>query len=195
MNSLIIFLLLGVGAIVVLAIAVIAFVWTSYNKLVKLRNRVDEGFAQISTQLQRRFDLIPNLVETVKGYAKHEDSVFEKVTEARAQAGAALQSNSVEGATEARHQLDKAAVSINAVAESYPDLKASANFINLQEELTSTENKVSFARQNYNENVNAYNTARQSFPTNFVAKFGNFDARDFFDVDTEEARVAPKVSF
>lgn len=195
MNSLIIFLLLGVGAIVVLAIAVIAFVWTSYNKLVKLRNRVDEGFAQISTQLQRRFDLIPNLVETVKGYAKHEDSVFEKVTQARASAGAALQEGSVEGAAEARHQLDKAAVSINAVAENYPDLKASANFINLQEELTSTENKVSFARQNYNENVNTYNTARQSFPTNFVAKFGNFENRDFFDVDTEEARVAPKVSF
>ena len=195
MSSLIVLLLLGVGAIVVLAIAVIAFVWTSYNKLIRLRNRVDEGFAQISTQLQRRFDLIPNLVETVKGYAKHEDSVFEKVTEARAQAGAALQSNSVEGATEARHQLDKAAVSINAVAESYPDLKASANFINLQEELTSTENKVSFARQNYNENVNSYNTARQSFPTNFVAKFGNFEARSFFDVDVEEARTAPKVSF
>lgn len=195
MGSMMILLLIGVALIVLLIVAVIAFVWTSYNKLVKLRNRVDEGFAQISTQLQRRFDLIPNLVETVKGYAKHEDSVFEKVTNARAQAGAALQEGSVEGATEARQQLDKAAVSINAVAENYPDLKASANFINLQEELTSTENKVSFARQNYNENVNAYNTARQSFPTNFVAKFGKFEARDFFDVETEEARVAPKVSF
>lgn len=195
MGSIMILLLIGVAAIALLIVAIIAFVWTSYNKLVKLRNRVDEGFAQISTQLQRRFDLIPNLVETVKGYAKHEDSVFEKVTNARAQAGAALQEGSIEGATEARHQLDKAAVSINAVAENYPDLKASANFINLQEELTSTENKVSFARQNYNENVNAYNTARQSFPTNLVAKFGNFEARDFFDVETEEARVAPKVSF
>jgi len=195
MSSLTIVLLVGVLAVVVLVVAVIAFIWTSYNKLIRLRNRVDEGFAQISTQLQRRFDLIPNLVETVKGYAKHEDNVFEKVTEARAQAGAALNSGSVEGATEARHQLDRAAMSINAVAENYPDLKASANFINLQEELTSTENKVSFARQNYNENVNNYNTARESFPTNFVAKFGKFENRTFFDVENEEARVAPKVSF
>lgn len=195
MSSIILILLLGLGAIVLLAIAVVAFVWTSYNKLIKLRNRVDEGFAQISTQLQRRFDLIPNLVETVKGYAKHEDSVFAKVTEARAQAGAALSKGNVEGATEARHQLDQAAMNINAVAENYPDLKASANFINLQEELTSTENKVSFARQNYNENVNNYNTARQQFPTNIVANFTKFENREFFDVDSEEARVAPKVSF
>lgn len=195
MGSALIILLILIGLVILLALSIVIFVWTSYNKLITLRNRVDEGLSQINTQLQRRFDLIPNLVETVKGYAKHEDSVFDKVTNARAEAGKALSQGNVEGATEARHQLDRAAMSINAVAENYPDLKASANFINLQEELTSTENKVSFARQNYNENVNQYNTARQVFPTNIVAKFTNFEDRSFFDVENEEARVAPKVSF
>lgn len=166
-----------------------------YNKLVARRNTVDESFAQIETQLQRRYDLIPNLVATVKQYAKHESSVFESITEARAAAQAASATGTPEGLAEADKLLSKAGMQINAVAEAYPDLKASANFGQLQEELASTENKVAFARQAYNDSVNVYNTTRESFPSNIIAKMFKFTKRDMFEVDAPEARKAVKVDF
>lgn len=183
--------------IVIIALVVILFIVgiSFYNKLVSRRNTVDESFAQIETQLQRRYDLIPNLVATVKQYAKHEASVFESITEARAAAQTAAGTGTPEGLAEADRLLSKAGMQINAVAEAYPDLKASANFGQLQEELASTENKVAFARQAYNDSVNVYNTTRESFPSNIIAKMFKFTKRDMFEVDAPEARKAVKVDF
>lgn len=183
--------------IVIIALVVILFIVgiSFYNKLVSRRNTVDESFAQIETQLQRRYDLIPNLVATVKQYAKHESSVFESITEARAAAQTAAGTGTPEGLAEADRLLSKAGMQINAVAEAYPDLKASANFGQLQEELASTENKVAFARQAYNDSVNVYNTTRESFPSNIIAKMFKFTKRDMFEVDAPEARKAVKVDF
>lgn len=181
---------------IVVVLAVVLIVGISiYNKLVSRRNSVDESFGQIETQLQRRFDLIPNLVATVKQYAKHESSVFEEITKARASAQEAIADGSTQGLEKADGLLRQASMQINAVAENYPDLKASANFGQLQEELTSTENKVSFARQAYNDSVNAYNTAREVFPSNIVAKMFKFAKRDMFEVDAPEVRRAVKVDF
>lgn len=182
--------------VLIAIVALIVIVGISfYNKLVSRRNTVDESFAQIETQLQRRYDLIPNLVATVKQYATHEASVFESITEARAAAQAAAGTGTPEGLAEADRLLSKAGMQINAVAEAYPDLKASANFGQLQEELASTENKVAFARQAYNDSVNVYNTTRESFPSNIIAKMFKFTKRDMFEVDAPEARKAVKVDF
>lgn len=182
--------------VLIAIVALIVIVGISfYNKLVSRRNTVDESFAQIETQLQRRYDLIPNLVATVKQYAKHEASVFESITEARAAAQTAAGTGTPEGLAEADRLLSKAGMQINAVAEAYPDLKASANFGQLQEELASTENKVAFARQAYNDSVNVYNTTRESFPSNIIAKMFKFTKRDMFEVDAPEARKAVKVDF
>lgn len=183
--------------IILIALIAVLALWGvgAFNKLVGLRNRVDNGWSQIEVQLQRRFDLIPNLVETVKAYASHETDVFTKVTEARAAAGKAVASHSVADAASAENAYQAARVAINAVSENYPELKSNENFQQLQEELTSTENKVAFARQNYNDTVTAYNTALETVPTNIVARFGAFDHRDVFKVDDEAVRKAPKVSF
>jgi len=180
-------------AVVVLIVILIAV--AQYNKLVSLRNTVDESFGQIDTQLQRRFDLIPNLVNTVKEYAKHESSVFEEVTEARAAASKAMASHSGEGLAKADKLLSDATMRINAVAEAYPDLKASSNFGQLQEELASTENKVAFSRQAYNDSVNDYNTKREQFPSNILAGLFKFSKRDMFVVEDASVRRAPKVDF
>jgi LemA protein len=163
-----------------------------YNKLVRLNVAVDEGFAQIEVQLQRRGDLIPNLVETVKGYASHEKETFEKVVQARAQATAA---QGVAAIAEADGMLTQALRGLLAVAEAYPDLKASANFLSLQEELSGTENKVGFARQYYNDAVRALNESIVSIPGKFFAGPANVVERDFYVVDDPGKRVVPDVSF
>jgi len=171
---------------------VVLYVIITYNNLVTLKNRVDNGWAQIDTQLQRRYDLIPNLVETVKGYAKHESEVFEKVTMARASMANA---STVGEKAEADNMMTGTLKSLFAVAEAYPELKANTNFKELQVELTNTENKVSFARQFYNDTVKRFNIGIQKFPQNIIANMLNFKAREYFEVDSPEVRTAPKVSF
>jgi len=163
-----------------------------YNKLVRLNIAVDEAFAQIEVQLRRRADLIPNLVETVKGYAAHESATFEKVVQARA---AATSATSLPSVASADAMVTQALRGLLAVAENYPDLKASTNFLALQEELSTTENKVGFARQFYNDNVRALNTILGTFPTNLFAGFTNISTREFYEIDDPEARKAPTVSF
>jgi len=179
-------ILLIVAALLVLYIIII------YNGLISLRNRVENGFAQIDTQLQRRYDLIPNLVETVKGYAKHESEVFEKVTAARAGMASA---RTIDEKAQADNVLTGTLKSLFAVAEAYPALQASANFKELQVELTNTENKISFARQFYNDTVKRFNTDIQKFPKNIIAGMLKFTAFEYYVTESPEARVAPKVSF
>ena len=185
MDTSLIVILVIVGIIIIYFIAV-------YNSLISLRNRADNGWAQIDTQLQRRFDLIPNLVETVKGYAKHESEVFDRVSTARA---GMMNANTVNEKAQADNALTGTLKSLFAVAEAYPQLKADANFRELQEELTNTENKVAFARQFYNDTVKRYNVGLQQFPRNIIANMFKFEQREFYVVEAPEARVAPKVSF
>ncbi|MEY3361291.1 MAG: hypothetical protein RL531_1010 [Actinomycetota bacterium] len=166
---------------VLVAILVIAVVAT-YNGLVRTRNRIDNAQAQIEVQLDRRHDLIPNLVETVKGYAAHERQTLEAVTAARAHAIDAA-SGSLADQAEAENVLSGALKSLFAVAEAYPDLKANANFLALQEELTSTEDRIAYARQFFNDAVLSYNTRIQSFPANLLARMFGFSAREYFDGD------------
>jgi len=183
------FACLSVGAIlVVIALAVIAL----YNRLVVLRNRVDNAWAQIDVQLKRRYDLIPNLVETVKGYASHEKDTLEKVIQAR---NMAVNATGVADQAAAENMLTGALKSLFAVAEAYPDLKANQNFMQLQEELTNTEGKISYARQFYNDTVMSFNTAIQSFPANLLAGMFGFAAREYFELEIAEQREAPQVSF
>ncbi|MFP4634452.1 MAG: LemA family protein [Nitriliruptoraceae bacterium] len=185
-------LLIALVVIVVVILGLVGWVISAYNRLVKSRVRIDEAWAQIDTQLQRRHDLIPNLVNTVKGYASHERETLEEVTQARAQA------LSVQGpaeAAEAENGLTQALGKLLAITENYPDLKADANFRQLQEELAHTENMVAGARGHYNASVRAYDTARQVFPASVIAGAFNFGPRDYFEVETLEARAAPDVSF
>ena len=184
---------------VVIALAVIGM----YNRLVGLRNRFKNAFAQIDVQLKRRYDLIPNLVETAKGYIKHERETLEAVVQARNAAYAATQraaanptdAAAVRGAMQADGQLTGMLSRLFAVAEAYPDLKANQTMMTLMEELTSTENKVSFARQAYNDSVMQYNTARETFPSVIIANTFGFAAAQLFEVESPEERTAPKVSF
>lgn len=178
-------------AIVVIFLAVIA---GTYNGLVGLRNQVKNSWAQIDVQLKRRYDLIPNLMETVKGYMKHERETLEAVTKARNMAQQASSAGAAERG-KAEGMLGMALGRLLAVAESYPDLKASQNFLALQEELTSTENKISFSRQYYNDSVLKYNNKTQMFPSNIIAGMFAFKAGEFFEVVVPEQREAPKVSF
>ncbi len=161
------------------------------NRLVALRNRVDNGWSQIDVQLRRRHDLIPNLVETVKGYASHEREVFEHVTEARARG---MGASGVADRAHAENALTQGLGRLFAVAEAYPELKANENFLALQEELTATESKVAYARQFYNDQVMKLNTAIQSFPSNIVARLGRFAPREFFDIE-EPIRGPVEVDF
>lgn len=181
-------LLLILGIIILL---VVVFLWFTYNNLIVLRERIKEALSQIDVQLKRRADLIPNLVETVKGYAKHEKEVFEEVTKARANM---LKAETPHQKAEADNMMEKALKSIFAVAEAYPDLKASANFVNLQEELTDTENKVSYSRQFYNSNVLAYNTSIKTFPAMIFANMFKFEPSEFFEADEAEKKEI-KVKF
>lgn len=179
--------------IVIGAIAlVILFVVAQYNRLVRLNITVDEAFAQIEVQLKRRADLIPNLVETVKGYAKHEQGTFDAVVAARAKATSA---STVADVAAADGALTNALRGLLAVAEAYPDLKASANFLSLQEELSTTENKVSFSRQFYNDNVRSLNTAVKTVPTSFFAGMAKVSARQFYEVENPADRNVPNVKF
>ncbi|CAM8645034.1 LemA Uncharacterized conserved protein [Candidatus Planktophila versatilis] len=179
---------LVIGAVILLVLFFIA----QYNRLIRLNITVDEAFAQIEVQLKRRTDLIPNLVETVKGYAAHEQSTFDAVVTARAKATSATTIADVAAADGA---LTNALKGLLAVAEAYPDLKASANFLSLQEELSTTENKVSFARQFYNDTVRSLNTAVKTIPTSFFAGFAKVDARDFYEVENPTDRNVPGVKF
>ena len=173
------------GVVVVIGI----FLWATYNSLVTLRVRVDEAWSDINVQLKRRLDLIPNLVETVKGYAKHESSVFEAVTEARANV---INANGVKDTAAAENQFEGALKSLFAVAEAYPDLKANENFVELQRELVDTEDKIQASRRFYNSGVTGLNTKVQTFPANIVAAMFSFKNRDFFDVEESERAAANK---
>jgi LemA protein len=166
-----------------------------YNRLVTLRQRVREAWSDIDVQLKRRYDLIPNVVETVKGYAAHEKTVFENVTQARANAIAAGQTGSPEQRAQAENVLTGALRSVFAVAENYPQLQASQNFRELQEQLTATEDKIAFARRFYNGNVRDYNTALMTFPTSVLAGMFGFGSEQYFELADQAERAAPKVSF
>jgi LemA protein len=179
-----------IGIIVILVIIFVA----TYNGLVRLRNQVKNAWAQIDVQLKRRHDLIPNLVETVKGYMKHERETLEAVTKARNLAQQLSSAGAGERA-KAEGELSSALARLLAVVERYPDLKANQNFLALQEELTSTENKISFSRQFYNDSVLNYNNKTQMFPSNIIASMTGFKAGEFFEVTAAEEREAPKVSF
>jgi LemA protein len=178
-------------ALAVVGLLVLFFI-AQYNRLIRLNIAVDESFAQIEVQLKRRSDLIPNLVETVKGYAAHEQSTFDAVVTARAKATTA---STVADVAAADGMLTQALRGLLAVAEAYPDLKASSNFLSLQEELSTTENKVAFARQFYNDNVRNLNTAVKTIPTNFFAGFAKVTEREFYEVEDPQERNAPKVTF
>jgi LemA protein len=175
---------IGIAIIVVIIFILIAL----YNTLIRGRNRVDEAWSDIEVQLKRRYDLIPNLVETVKGYAAHESGVFEKVTQARSQA---MQAGSLGEKLKDENVLSGALKSLFAVAENYPDLKANQNFIQLQSDLTDTEDKIQAARRFYNGTVRDYNTHLQVFPTNIFASMFGFQPKPFFDIDEKGPEGQP----
>lgn len=181
---------------VVVAVVVVVLLWAAfaYNRFVRLVQRSKEAWADIDVQLKRRYDLIPNLVETVKGYAAHEKGVFENVTAARA---AAMDANSIEDRGKAENQLSQTLKSLFAVAEAYPDLKANQNFLELQRQVADTEDKLQAARRFYNGNVRDLNTAIASFPGNVIAEMFRFEPREFFALDEADAaaRQPVKVSF
>jgi len=196
-------LFLIIVMVVVPLFFLLVFVVGMYNRLVALRNRFKNAFSQIDVQLKRRYDLIPNLVETAKGYLQHERNTLEAVIAARNAASAAsARAAQSPGEPNAMKQLAGAEAALTgtlgrffALAEAYPDLKANQTMSRLMEELTSTENKVAFARQSYNDSVMAYNTARESFPTNFIAGPFNFGPSQLFEIEKPEQKEAPKVSF
>ena len=191
------------GIVLVCALGLIVFVIGVYNKLVTMRNRYKNAYAQIDVQLKRRYDLIPNLVEIAKGYIKHERETLENVTKARniayvaSQAAAANpgDAGTMKNLVSAESGLAGTLSRLMMVSEQYPDLKANQNMMQLTEELTSTENKISFARQAYNDSVMVYNTDREIFPSNLVAGMFNFGSAELFVVDKPEQKDAPKVSF
>ncbi len=183
--------LTGVLTLVVLGTLAVVLI-AAYNSVVRSRNQVKNGWNQIDVQLKRRHDLIPNLMETVKGYMKHEQQVLENVTKAR---NLAQQAQGRSGQIAAEGALGNALANLFAVAENYPDLKANQNFLALQEELSSTENKIAFSRQFYNDSVMEYNNKRQVFPTVLFANLFNFSEEPYWKIDTSQEREAPKISF
>jgi LemA protein len=196
-------ILIVLGVLVLIAVAVIFWVIGTYNNLVRLRNRFKNAFAQIDVQLKRRYDLIPNLVETAKAYMSHERDTLEAVIAARNQAAGAREAaaskpedaGAIQGLLGAEAALGGAMGRLFAVMEAYPDLKANQNMMQLTEELTSTENKIAFARQAYNDSVTLYNTTRESFPANVVAGPFNFAEAALFEIENEQEREAVKVKF
>jgi LemA protein len=186
--------MIGVYIIIGIVVLLLLIFIGVYNSLVRLRNQVRNAWAQIDVQLKRRHDLIPNLMETVKGYMKHERETLESVTNARNLAQGAI-GKGVGAQSKAESELSGALGRLLVVVENYPDLKASQNFLALQEELTSTENKISFSRQFYNDSVLGYNNKTQMFPSNVVANVTGFKASEFFEVEVAAEREAPKVSF
>lgn len=185
-------LLLVVGVVFVVGLLVVFWAIGTYNRLVALRNQVDQAWANIDVLLKRRFDLIPNLVETVKGYMKHERETLEAVTRARARLG---QARTPEERMQAEGQLSQALVNLFAVAEQYPDLKANQNFLQLQQELTQTENMIASQRSTYNNVVRTYNTAIQVFPASILAGMFGFRERPYFEIAEPGEREAPRVQF
>jgi len=184
MGALIIFLII-IGGLFLIAVGM-------YNSLIQMRNRCDNAWAQVDVQLKRRYDLIPNVVETVKGYAKHEREVFQNVTEARTRA---INASTVKDQSAAENQLTGALKTLFAVAESYPDLKANQNFLMLQEELAGTEGKIAYARQFYNDQVMKFNQKQQIFPSNIIAKMFTFKEKEYFVLEEPAAKEPVKVSF
>jgi LemA protein len=183
----------GIGVVLLIVVALlILFVISIYNSLVGLRNQVDNAWSQIDVQLKRRHDLIPNLVETAKGYMTHERGTFEAITKARSQA---MGAKTVAEAAKAEGTLTEALSKFMLVVENYPDLKANQNFLAVQEELASTENRIAFARQNYNDQVLSFNNKTQMFPSNIIAGMFAFTKRDFFQLEGAGEREVPKVSF
>jgi len=182
---------IGLILIGLIVLAVLYFV-SNYNSLVRLRNQVKNAWSQIDVQLKRRHDLIPNLIETVKGYMTHEKETLENITRARA---GAMSANTVAEKAKAESALGGALGKFNLVVENYPDLKANQNFLALQEELTSTENKISFARQSYNDQVLFYNNKIEMFPSNIIAGMFHFVKEEFFELEDETERETPKVKF
>ncbi len=180
--------------IIVLAIIafLVFFVVSMYNSLIRLRNQVKNAWSQIDVQLKRRHDLIPNLLEAVKGYMVHERETLQNITNARTQA---MSATTVEDKSKAELKLTDAMTKFNLVVENYPDLKANQNFLSLQEELSSTENKISFSRQNYNDQVLYYNNKIEMFPSNILAGMFNFAKESFFELEDKGERAVPKVSF
>ncbi|MHC4061402.1 MAG: LemA family protein [Planctomycetota bacterium] len=188
MSALVLFFVVIVIAVPLL---LILFVIGVYNALIRLRNQVDNAWSQIDVQLKRRHDLIPNLVETAKGYMKHERETFEEITKARSQA---MGAKTVSEASKAEGALGEALSKFMLVVENYPDLKANQNFLAVQEELTGTENRISFSRQNYNDHL-FFNNKIQMFPSNIIAGMFSFTKRDFFEIEVAAEREVPKVSF
>lgn len=189
-------MLAGLGIIVIVFLGILVMlilvVISIYNSLVAGRNQVDNAWSQIDVQLKRRHDLIPNLIETTKGYMQHERQTFESITQARSQA---MGAKTVAEAARAEGALTEALSKFMLVVENYPDLKANQNFLSLQETLTSTENKIAFARQAYNDSVLTYNNRLQMFPSNIVAGMFTFTKRDYFQIDNESERAVPQVKF
>ncbi len=182
---------MAVLLIIIVGVFILAAV-VFYNSLVNLRNRCENAWSQVDVQLRRRYDLIPNLVETVKGYAKHEKETFQKVTEAR---NTAMNAQGVKEQEQAENMLTGTLKSLFAVVENYPELKANQNFLMLQEELAGTEGKIAYARQFYNDCVMKFNTKQQVFPTNMVANMFNFQEKDYFEIEEPEARRPVAVQF
>ena len=177
--------------LIIIAIIVVAFIGI-YNSLVRLRNQVRNAWSQIDVQLKRRHDLIPNLVETAKGYMQHERQTLENITEARSRA---MKAESVGQRSQAEGELSGALSRFLVVVENYPDLKANQNFLSLQEELTSTENRIGYARQSYNDQVLFYNNKIQMFPSNIVAGMFSFTSEEFFEIEDQGEREVPRVDF
>jgi len=177
--------------VAIIAVVAVLFIWGTYNGLVRRKNQVDNSWAQIDVQLKRRYDLIPNLIEAVKGYMKHEKSVLENVTNARA---SLMSATSVSEKAKANNQLTETLKSLFAVSENYPKLQASENFMQLQEELAGTENKISYARQHYNDMIMDYNNHIEMFPSNVIAGMFNYKKRESFAAESAE-RKNVKVSF
>lgn len=178
--------------VIVIVAFVIGFVIMAFNRFIRLRNLVENAWAQIDVQLRRRYDLVPNLVETVKGYAAHEKTVFQKVTEARAQA---MSAKGVKEQGKAENFLTNALKTLFAVVENYPELKANQNFIKLQEDLADIENKIAFARELYNDMVLRYEVLRERFPTNLVGQFFRFKEKEYFEIVEAAARAPVRVEF
>lgn len=177
--------------VLIIIAVIVAWIIVTYNNLIQARNKVRNSFAQVDTQLQRRFDLIPNLVETVKGYSLHENNVLEKITSARS---GYMNAQTAGEKMEADNQLTSTLKTLFAVAENYPELKANTNFLHLQDELRATEDKVAFSRQFFNDSVTMYNNSLQLFPSNIIAKLFGFQEEGLFKTE-DAARVAPKVQF
>ncbi len=188
---------MGIGLtilLIIIAVIVIIALWlvATYNGLIKLRNRTDEAWSDIDVQLKRRHDLIPNLIETVKGYAAHESATFQKVTEAR---NMAVDAKTPDEHAKAENMLSGTLKSLFAVAENYPELKANENFLKLQDELADTENKVQASRRFYNGNVRDFNTKLQIFPTNLIGNILGFKKYEFFEIEDETQKAVPEVKF